>query len=272
MVKTIAEVGWNSMGNMSIATSMIEEAAKAGADFVKFQTWSVKNLKNGPWDSDGRREIYEKAELTDQMHLELIDICKKNNVEFLTSVFSTEDAKRVAQWCNKVKIPSSETTNEAMLKIVNDSFEEVFMSIGASTYHEVTKAIEILAKPKLTLLHCVSSYPCPPEKVNLNKIKEMFGLYGHLKSHSINFGYSGHALGINDAIASLEYDISLIEKHFTIDNNLPGRDNKFAILPDQLKTLCDYIKCRDLMKINHFTHYQSCEEEVRDVYRGRWQN
>lgn len=272
MTQIIAEIGWSHGGDMLLAKQMVKAAAENRANYAKFQTWQVKNLKDGPWMHDGRKEIYEKAELTDEMHLELIKFCKENYIEFLTAVFSKEDAERVAQWCEKVKIPSPEVTNYEMLEVINESFEEVFMSIGASTYDEVKKAIDILKKPKLTLLHCVSSYPCPYDKVNLPKIKEMFGLYGHLKGHSIKFGYSGHALGINDAIAALEYDVSIIEKHFTIDNNLPGRDNKFAILPEQLVALSQYISCRELMNTPHDNQYQSCEEEVRDVYRGRWQN
>ena len=89
----IAEIGWNHMGDMGLAEKMILEAAKSGVDYCKFQTWKVKNLKNGPWDSDGRLEIYNKAELSDQDHLTLVELCKKHDVKFLTSVFNINDIK-----------------------------------------------------------------------------------------------------------------------------------------------------------------------------------
>ena len=91
----IAEIGWNHMGNMKLAKKMILEAKKNGADFAKFQTWSVKNLKNGPWDSDGRKEIYQKAELTKEMHEELFEYCIKKKIKFLTSIFNFKDIYKV---------------------------------------------------------------------------------------------------------------------------------------------------------------------------------
>ena len=91
--KIIAEIGWNHMGNMNLAKKMILQAAKSGADICKFQTWKVENLKPGPWDQDGRKEIYKKAQLKKQDYKKLISICRKNNVEFLTSVFNLEDLK-----------------------------------------------------------------------------------------------------------------------------------------------------------------------------------
>ena len=87
-IKLIAEIGWNHMGDMELAKNMIISAAKSGADICKFQTWSEKNLKSGPWDNDGRREIYKKAELSEEQHFELKKICEENKVLFLTSVFN----------------------------------------------------------------------------------------------------------------------------------------------------------------------------------------
>ena len=82
-IKIIAEIGWNHMGNMSLAKKMILVAKKNGADFCKFHTWSEKNLKSGPWDTDGRRKIYQKAELTLEKHLLLKKYCKKIGIKFL---------------------------------------------------------------------------------------------------------------------------------------------------------------------------------------------
>ena len=87
----IAEIGWNHLGNIKLAEKFIKSAANHGADYCKFQTWSVKNLKNGAWDQDGRRKIYEKAQLTEKDHYKLKNLCKKYNVKFLTSVFNIKD-------------------------------------------------------------------------------------------------------------------------------------------------------------------------------------
>lgn len=272
MCQTIAEIGWNHCGDMKIAEQMIVEAAKAGATFAKFQTWSTKRLKPGPWDTDGRRQIYESAELSDEQHAQLFKICQDNNIRFLTSVFSSADAERVVGFGDSIKIPSPEVTNVKLLEKANDLFKTVYLSTGACTYKEIGEALKILNKPFVFLLHCVSAYPCDFKNVNLGRIQTLMTKFkGTLP------GYSGHGHGVHDAIASLEYGVSVIEKHFTIDNNLPGRDNKFAILPQELKFLTDYIKYREEMRRPHMTNglssdYIPCEEDVRTTYRGRWDN
>ena len=290
MCQVIAELSWCHMGDMTLAEKMIREASKAGAQYAKFQSWSVKNLKPGPWDADGRRQIYEKAELSEQKHKDLIKICGDNNIEFLTSVFCKEDAERVADLgCTKVKIPSTEIANIPLLEYVNLYFNEVFFSCGASTFDEIRTALLVLGKSKynvhtqpgdklempgqymdITLLHCVSSYPCPFDKVNLPRIEQLKNKFSGFPK--LRFGYSGHGLGIHDAMAALEYHIQVIEKHFTIDNDLPGRDNKFAVLPHELKELCTYIKNRWDMQKGICSQYDPAEEEARNVYRGRWQS
>ena len=94
----------------------------------------------------------------------------------------------------------------------------------------------------------------------------------HLKSISNNIGYSDHVQGIEAAKISLEFNLNVIEKHFTIDNDLPGRDNKFAILPNELKDLTDYINSRDTALIDNGEDYLDSEKEVRDIYSGRFDN
>ena len=106
-IKIIAEIGWNHMGNISLAEKMIKAASKSGADYAKFQTWRVKNLKPGPWDKDGRREIYKKAELSKEDYLKLNKICKKYKINFLTSLFNHLDFELIKKLnLKKIKIPS----------------------------------------------------------------------------------------------------------------------------------------------------------------------
>tara|TARA_E500000178_G_C16886873_1_gene691661 strand:- start:100 stop:918 length:819 start_codon:yes stop_codon:yes gene_type:complete len=262
----IAEIGWNHMGNMSLAKKMILAAKKSGADFAKFQTWSVKTLKSGPWDKDGRIQIYKKAELTPEKHKILIKFCKKNKIKFLTSVFNVKDVS----WLKKlglstIKIPSPEMHNQKLLDAVDGGFENVIVSTGTATWKEIRNVKKSIKKSKLTLLHCVSAYPASENNINLPKILE-------LKKINKSVGYSGHLHGNNDAIAALNYDIEIIEKHFTINNNLPGRDNKFALLPSEMKFLVDYKNSLKEMTIYKGKKFQKVESDMRKNYRGRWEN
>ena len=252
------------MGDMNLAEKMIISASKNGADVCKFQTWSEKNLIKGLWDKDGRREIYKKAELTLNDHVFLIDICKKNKVEFLTSIFNKKDISFLKNiGLNKIKIPSHEVHNFDLINLCIENFEEIIISTGASKWEEIIKLERIEDKEKIVLLHCVSSYPCEFENINLPRII-------NLKEISKKVGYSGHLVGIEDAIASISMGIDYVEKHFTIDNNLSGRDNKFAILPDQLKVLSEYINNYQLMSKYKGKDLQKCELDTYNNYRGRW--
>ena len=270
MVEIIAEIGWNHMGDMDLAKKMIEAAADSGADYAKFQTFNIDNLKEGPWDEDGRREIYEKAQLSLEQHLELKDFCDYVGIIFMSSAFTVGDAELLAQVSTKcIKIPSIETSNTKLLRYCSRNFDKIFMSTGATKLDEVNLAAANFVPEKLVLLHCVSSYPCPLEKVNLPRIMALKSTFSRVFSNS--FGYSDHAEGIYAAVAALDYNIDVIEKHFTIDRNLPGRDNKFAILPEELRELKYHIKAKDLANIDRGSNlYQDCEMDARTIYSGRW--
>jgi len=262
--KIIAEVGWNHMGDMDLAANMIESAASSGADIVKFQTWFLNDLMPGPWDNDGRREIYENAELSYDDHKFLIKKCEENNVEFLTSVFSINGLKMIRNLNLKmIKIPSHEINNIKLIDSVNQEYEKILLSAGACTWEELNTSIKYVEKSKLVVMHCVSAYPCNPENINFQKLNE-------IKSICNTVGYSGHYKGIEDAICSIVLGAKYIEKHFTIDNNLPGRDNKNAILPKDLAQLKSFRDIYSLMMINKGLDVQNVEEDIRDNYRQRW--
>lgn len=277
MTKLVAEIGWNHMGDMVLAKEMIAAAAESGADAVKFQVWSVKNLKSGPWDSDGRREIYEKAELSEEQLMSLREESLKLNLGFFVSIFSEAElpiAMKVSP--EIIKVPSTEIANLALAKGIKDYnqkfdvFKHVIISTGASVLAEIKNAVqEQRLTQQITLLHCVSSYPCPPEKANLMRINS---LQRQFCPNGVDVGYSGHCEGVIDAIVSTYFHPTIIEKHFTIDHGLPGRDNKFAILPADMKTLRSYINNAHSMLVqsSDMFDYQECEKEMRNLYRGRW--
>ena len=264
MTKIIAEIGWNHMGDMNLAKQMVYEAKESGADIVKTQTFNVKRLKEGPWDVDGRRKIYEKAQLNLKQHIELRDYCDENRIQFISSVFSIYDARLLQKVeTDMVKIPSMESRNIKLINYCVDNFDEILISTGTSTLDEISNSVKDIPKEKLTLLHCVSSYPCNFDVVNLPRILD-------LEELSDSVGYSDHTQGIEASVMSLSYNVKFIEKHFTIDNDLPGRDNKFAILPNELKRLKEYIDIHSKVNLDHGSDYQKCEEETREIYSGRW--
>lgn len=263
-VKLIAEIGWNHMGDMDLAKQMILSAKSAGADYAKFQTWSVKNLKSGPWDHDGRLEIYKKAELTEKKHYDLYNFCKENDIEFLTSVFNPNDLDMVAEIDNSIiKIPSHEVHNSELLAKANEMFDLVLVSTGASEWKEVQAVVSQIHKSKLILMHCVSTYPAEFNILNFPKLQKISTICDL-------FGYSGHYQGIDDAILAISLGASFIEKHFTLDNNLPGRDNKFAILESDFKKISTYRDNFLQMMIDHGLELQESELDIFRNYRGRW--
>ena len=264
MTKIIAEIGWNHMGDMELAKEMITAANDSGADIVKTQTFDVKRLKRGPWDTDGRRDIYKKAQLSLDQHIELRSYSNQIGIQFISSVFSVDDARLLRKVeTDMVKIPSMESRNIKLINYCVDNFDEILISTGTSTLDEISNSVKYIPKEKLTLLHCVSSYPCDFDVVNLPRILD-------LKELSYSVGYSDHTQGIEASVMSLSYNVKFIEKHFTTDNDLPGRDNKFAILPNELKRLKEYIDIHSKVNLDYGSDYQKCEEETREIYSGRW--
>ena len=252
------------MGDMDRARDMISASKENGADFVKFQTWSVSRLKRGPWDDDGRLEIYKEAELTREKHIELLEFSNKIGIPFFTSVFSIPDAELLHSLeVDTVKIASAESRNKELLKFCDGVFKTIYISTGTSTIEEVELSIGYLSKAEIVLLHCVSAYPLEPQNANLPRINS-------LKELCDKVGYSDHTCGVETTKVSLQYDIEVVEKHFTLDQSLPGRDNKFAILPHELKDLSNYIKTMEEMNTYHGDGYLDCEEESRKFMTERF--
>ena len=264
-IKIIAEIGWNHMGDMNLAEKMIINAASTGADYCKFQTWKVKNLKNGPWDTDGRLEIYKKAELSDEQHKKLVQICDKNNIKFMTSVFNLKDIEFISSLSDEIiKIPSHEVYNVDLVKKAQEKFKTVIISIGACKWDEFKNLYDkIDLKKNVYFLHCVSSYPLNAENVNMQKLSKIYELHDKI-------GYSGHLSGIDDAILAICNGAQFIEKHFTLDNDLPGRDNKFAIKAEEMTKLVEFKNNYLKRMIDKGLDVQECEQDIFKNYRGRW--
>jgi N,N'-diacetyllegionaminate synthase len=260
----ISEIGWNFLGDIDLAKKMIDAAKNAGCNYVKFQLWNPKNLKSGTWDNDGRREIYNKSYLDEKKYLELYNYCESKNINCFASVFNDEGFKILLKYPKKfIKIPSLEAYDLELIQRSLDNFENVLVSTGALKHDDLNKLEKFNNYKNLTILHCVSSYPLEHKDCNFSK-------FFYLKKKFRKVGYSGHCAGIEDAIFALSNGAVAIEKHFTIDNSLPGRDNKFAILESDLKFICDYQLKIEEMLIDKGLELQESEIDAYENYRGRW--
>jgi len=262
----VAEIGWNFLGDMDLAKKMVLSAKDVGCKYVKFQLWDPKNLKKGPWDEDGRREIYNNAYLTDSMYLELYNYATNLKLKCFASVFSDSDYDRLLKVDNDfIKIPSPEAHDLDLINRSLKDFKNVVVSTGALKKNELNNLKKFKDCENLYVLHCVSSYPLDYNDFNSEK-------FFYIKNNFKNFGYSGHCEGIDDALFALSNGATFIEKHFTTDQKLKGRDNKFAILPNDLKYLCEYEKNMKKIQKKLGLDLQKKEEEVYKVYRERWRN
>ena len=217
-VRVIAEIGWNFMGDLSLAESMVKAASRAGADVAKFQYWNPDRLLPGAWDSDGRREIYEKARLSEQKLELLQDMCSSHSLEFLVSAFNVFDAKMVKTMGQRsIKIPSHEVANMELHEYVSKNFETVIVSLGAGSSEEVRRACDIYNSSAISGawvgMHCVSSYPVAPEMANLPRLKFIGEMVPTL-------GYSDHTTDIVTPALSVTMGAKVIEKHTMIKSYL----------------------------------------------------
>ena len=265
-IKIIAEIGWNFLGDMELAKRMIIDAKNSGANIAKFQFWSPKTLKPGAWDSDGRREIYNRAALDPNKIDNIKSMCRDASIDCLFSVFTTKEAEILNSLNEKeIKIPSHEIANEELIEYVSNNFKYVYLSTGASTKDETIKAVEILqnGKSKFNLMHCVSSYPCPNDSSNLPRINWLKTLHDEV-------GLSDHSQSILSPSLAIAMGATVIEKHFTSDNDLEGRDNKFALTPDSFSKMVNLIhEACDLTTFKGL-NFQESERDTIENYRGRW--
>ena len=250
----IAEAGVNHNGSLELAKRLIDAAADARVDYVKFQTFKAENLvtksakqaeyqkKNIGDGDDSQYQMLKNLELGQADHEVLIEYCKQKGVRFFSTAFDLESIDYLASlnlplW----KIPSGEITNYPYLREIARQGQTVILSTGMCDMTDIKNALDILIKFGLTkeqiiILHCNTEYPTPFEDVNLRAmltIKEAFG---------IKVGYSDHTRGIEVPIAAVALGAEVIEKHFTLDRNLPGPDHKASLEPDELKAVVRAIR------------------------------
>ena len=249
----IAEAGVNHNGNLELAKKLIDAAAEAGAYLVKFQTFNAYRLvtstarkaayQTQATDSGkSQHEMLRRLELTEDMHHKLIANCAARNIGFFSTGFDIKSVDLLLSLGqDHFKIPSGEITNLPYLRHIGQLGRPVMLSTGMATMEEIGSALQILensgtAKKSITVLHCTTEYPTPMPEVNLRamiSIRDNFG---------VKVGYSDHTLGIEVAVAAVAMGATVIEKHFTLNRDLPGPDHKASLEPSELKSMVAAIR------------------------------
>ncbi len=275
-VFVIAEAGVNHNGDIQIAKRLIDAAAEAGADAVKFQTFKTENIvcktaQKAKYQlattdqSETQFEMLKKLELTGQMHSELMEYCKQRNILFLSTPFDLESARYLADLGMQIfKIPSGEITNLPYLREIGKYCKKVILSTGMSGMDEVRAAVEVLRKngtDDITLLHCNSQYPTPMSDVNLLAMVSM------REEMDLPVGYSDHTQGVEIPIAATALGATVIEKHFTLDRTMEGPDHKASLEPDELKQMVQGIRKIEAALGNGIKQISSSEKENVKISR-----
>ncbi len=244
----IAEAGVNHNGDMNLARKLIDVAAKTGADFVKFQTFTADKLvtkkaekaeyqNQTTNESESQHTMLHKLELSRETHLMLIEHCKSKDIQFFSTGFDVESIDLLVELgLDRFKIPSGEITNLPYLRHVGQYGKPVILSTGMSSLDEIKMALNILEqagtpRKRITVLHCNTEYPTPMIDVNLSAMLTIRDTLG------VEVGYSDHTSGIEVAIAAVALGATVIEKHFTLDRNLLGPDHKSSLEPEELKAM-----------------------------------
>ncbi|MFH2047119.1 MAG: N-acetylneuraminate synthase [Pseudomonadota bacterium] len=298
----IAEAGVNHNGDIEMAKQLIDVAAQADADAVKFQTFKADKVisKHAPkaeyqkkttTENDTQLDMVKKLELDEPAHRILIEHCRSKNIEFLSTPFDFDSIDLLAHKLDllHLKIPSGEITNGPYLLYIAKTKKPVILSTGMSSLGEVETALGVLAfgyllssdkpslekfrdvycseagrkilKEKVILLHCTTEYPASFDEVNLRSMSTMRSAFG------LQVGLSDHTPGIAIPIAAVAMGATVIEKHFTLDRNLPGPDHKASLEPDELKAMVTAIRNVEAALGNGHKVPMPLELKNRDISR-----
>jgi len=243
----IAEIGINHEGRVSKAKKLIYAAKRSNADAVKFQVFKPETLAREHLKKSFQQKKYiskkiSLAKMWKKMSLNYFELqslkklSESLKIDFICSVFDKESLEKVLKLNIKtIKVASSDITDLHLLNLIKKSKKKVILSTGLSNELEIRRALKILGK-QTTILHCVSSYPCPVEKANLNRIISLKDKF------NINVGYSDHTIGNNACYLALMLGAKVVEKHFTTNKNLKGADHMLSADEKDLTELVQFAK------------------------------
>lgn len=264
----IAEAGVNHNGDLKTAKQMVLVAKECGADIVKFQTAKLDALvskqaqmaeyqKRNIGEAESQKEMLRKLLLTYENFVELADYCKKIGIQFLSTPFDIESVHFLDDMQDIWKIPSGEITNYPYLVEIGKTKKKVILSTGMCDLQEIHDAVNTLKGAgckNITLLHCTTEYPAPEDEVNLNAMNVL------KREFNCPVGYSDHTQGIEISLAAVAMGAKVIEKHFTLDRNMPGPDHKASLEPQELKAMV-----RGIRKIERAKGSEIKEPAVSEV-------
>lgn len=250
----IAEAGVNHNGSLEMAFRLIDIAVAAGADAIKFQTFKAEKViavkapkavyqQENTGSDESQLEMVKKLELDEKAHAILYKYCQNKGIQFLSTPFDLESIDLLHRLGLKIfKIPSGEITNLPYLRKIGALKKRLILSTGMADLREIEDALNVLSfagssMENIIVLHCNTEYPTPFEDVNLKAMQTIQNAFP-----GISVGYSDHTNGIEVSIAAVAMGASVIEKHFTLDRNLPGPDHKSSLEPDELKALVQAIR------------------------------
>lgn len=277
-VQIIAEAGVNHNGAFDRALALVDAAAEAGADIVKFQAFRSRDLvadgaptaayQKENTGHGGQRAMLERLELSLDQLAKLASHCRTRDIEFLCTAFDPAIiAALVEMGMRRIKVASGELNNLPALAHVAASGLPVLLSTGMATLEEVRQAVETLRRngaDDITLLHCTSLYPAPMESVNLRAMQTL------RDSFKVPVGYSDHTLGDHVAVAAVALGASVIEKHLTLDRNLPGPDHAASLEPAEFAAMCARLRATALALGDGVKAPSAAELEVAEVARKSW--
>lgn len=274
----IAEAGVNHNGDIDMALRLVDAAAEAGADFVKFQTFSAERLATRNAEKAGYQlantdaaesqfDMLRRLELSPAAHDRIISRCRERGIGFFSTGFDIESLDFLAKLeLPMVKVPSGEITNLPYLRHIAAMKLPVLLSTGMATLDEVGQAVAVLenggvARDSITALHCTSDYPAAMQDVNLRAMQTLE------KELGVAIGYSDHTLGIEIAVAAVALGATVIEKHFTLDTSLPGPDHRASLEPAQLTAMVAAIRNLEVAMGDGIKRPCAAEEATRRVAR-----
>ena len=303
MTIIIAEAGVNHNGNEKLAFKLVDAAFKAGADIVKFQTFKASKLVTANAEQadyqvtntqkkESQLAMLSRLELSFEFHLELVEYCNKVGIEFLSTAFDSESLKFLVNdlKLKKLKIPSGDLTNAPLVLEHAQTSCDLIVSTGMATLAEIETALGVIAfgyiakksekpsvqafekaycselgqkmlKEKVIILHCTTEYPAPLQDINLKAMDTIANAF------KLPIGYSDHSAGINVPIAAVALGAQIIEKHFTLDQNMQGPDHKASLDPKQLAEMIKGIRDIELALGNGLKGPRPSEIKNKSVAR-----
>lgn len=250
-VFVIAEAGINHNGDIELAKKLVDVAVDAGADAIKFQTFKAENVvtKNAPKadyqvkntkSTESQYSMIKKLELSEEEFRELYKYARNKGIIFLSTPFDFESADFLEELgVPAFKVSSADLTNLPFLEYIAEKGKPIILSTGMGTLGEIEEAVNTIINAKnkdIILLHCITNYPAEFESLNLRVIQTL------KETFKLPVGFSDHSLGIYAPIAAVALGAVVIEKHFTLDKNLPGPDHKASLNPEELKEMIRAIR------------------------------